>query len=1083
MEKKTDSKKIIWLEKLFFFCVIFLFTINLHAFNLDSIQAFFEKLDRLQNYVDVIEVSKPGQLPVGLRSTIGTINYDLLLAEVCFKSSHTEIAAYLRITIPNAGQANTVLYFGANNIKITKDGGYLDKVKLALLGDYDLSLKGEALILRLKGAKKEGDGLPVTYAEIDCDGFKELSIGAELIFSDKYVKPVLNDQVQNNKKLTLAFQCSATDIYDILASVHIPEFEVVGFGSWRFSAENAVVDMSELRNDKKMDSYAGESVGGFPGKEAITNLWTGVYISKIKVGLPSYFKNIKTKQAPSFIAEHLWFDENGFSGKIEGDNLLHLDHGSIGGWGFSIDTLALSFQSNKLISGQLDGKVCLPTDDENAIVYKGQFLADEKLSLNVRMDKKMKMSLWKANNITLDKTSYIEIEVDKEKKVKALACLTGSMCINPFQKDTLAEDKKQFDFGTIGFTSMKIQNVPPYFSVKKFTYNKELKINGFPASISGLELLTPKADKAQLKFDVNIHLTKQSDGGFKGNMGLGIGAKLELVDQKQKWIFDFVHIDDIKVDASNAAFKLKGSIQIYRENKRYGNGFKGNISLKLIPFDLEVKTKVMFGAMPTFRYWYADGLANFGTMGVPIFPGFNLTGFGGGAYQRMKPESDYESNTMGDRETQTGLRYLPDSTISLGLKAFVVGATQVPDLLNVEVALSMGFNKTNGIDHITFQGLGKFLKEMPGNYFDRMSQQISEITHTDLQSVRKKQEAAVFDAAITAAVFMTYDVSNKSLYAQLESYLNMGVIKGTGTAGAVGICEMYFDPQKWHIFLGTPEKRLGVKFKLGPISLSTGMYLMTGYDIPPMPMPNEKTARLLKSGDTRSLEQGRNINSITRGRGFSMGANLGFNTGNLNFLAFYAAFESELGFDVLLRKYGGLSCKGRDEPIGVNGWYASGQAYSYFYGAVGLRLSIFGAKRNLPILEGEMATLLEAQLPNPTWFAGKLAFNYSVLNGLIRGHCKFKFELGDKCELYETSFIDGQTIIADINPTEKSLDVDVFALPQVAFNLPVDSFSTNLDGQKSNIRINLDRCRLNKVNEDTKIAGDMEWNIDKNIVS
>lgn len=1068
---------------IFLFCLLLplFFCTKLQAFNLDSVKSFFDKLDDLQNYVEIIEVGKPAQLPMGVRTTIGAVHYDLLFAEARFKSTYTEVAAYLRITIPNAGQKNTILYFGADNIKMTKDGGYMDKVKLALLGDYDISGKGDALILRLKGAEKNSDGLPPTYAEIDCEGFKELSIGADLIFSDKYVRPVLNDKVQTNKKLTVSFRCSATDIYDILAHINIPEFEVVGFGAWRFSAEDAVIDMSELRNDTKMNVYAGEVSGGFQGEGDITNLWTGVYISKIKVALPTYFKNTKTGKSPAITAEHLWFDENGFSGKIGGEDILHLDRGNIGGWGFSIDKLSLSFAANELRGGQLDGKLLLPIDDENAIVYSGQFLADEKLSLNVKMDKKLKMSLWKADNINLAKTSYIEIVINKEKEVKALACLTGSMSVNPFQIDTIGEDTKQFDFGTIGFTNMKIQNTIPYFKVQKFSYDQELKISGFPASVSGLELRSPKDDKAQLDFDINIHLTSQSDGGFKGSLGLSVEAQLIMIEERQKWAFDKVLVQDIKVDASNAAFKLKGNIKIYRDDKRYGNGFKGDVSLHLIPLSLEIRTKLMFGSMPTFRYWYADGLADFGNLGIPVFPGFVLSGFGGGAYQRMKIETDYESNVMGNRETQTGLRYIPDSTISLGLKAFVVGATQASDLLNVELALSMGFNQNNGIDHITFQGLGKFLKGMPGNYFDRLVNQVSEITQFTQESTRKKQEAAAFDAAITAAVFMTYDVSNKSLYAMLETYMNMGVLRGSGTGGSVGKCEMYFDKTKWHIYLGTPEKRLGVRMKLGPINLSTGLYLMTGHDIPPMPMPNPKTLRLLKTQDMRNLEQGRDINSIRSGQGFSMGANLGFNTGEINLIAFYASLESDLGFDVSLRKYGTLSCKGSSELIGIDGWYANGQAYSYFYGAIGLRLNLFGAKRNLPILEGEMASLLEAQLPNPTWFAGKFAFNYSILNGLIRGYCNFKFELGDKCELYETAFVDGQKIIADVKPDEKSLNVDVFAIPQVAFNLPIDSLSTSLDGQKKKIRIHLDKYTLTDAG--LKIGGLTQWNTEKNVVS
>ena len=81
-------------------------------------------------------------------------------------------------------------------------------------------------------------------------------------------------------------------------------------------------------------------------------------------------------------------------------------------------------------------------------------------------------------------------------------------------------------------------------------------------------------------------------------------------------------------------------------------------------------------------------------------------------------------------------------------------------------------------------------------------------------------------------------------------------------------------------------------------------------------------------------------NDLAGGRGLAFGASLQLNTGDLRFLIFYANFAAGLGFDVMLKDYGDSHCEGRSERIGVNGWYAHGQAYAYLQGELGVRVKI-----------------------------------------------------------------------------------------------------------------------------------------------
>lgn len=1048
---------------------------QLSYFNLDSILSMFKFLDESNSFVEAIQPGVLQNLPVGIKYKLGTTSYDLMLSNMQIEDSCAWVDLYLRMTTPS----NTQLYFATQKAKVSKHGGYIDEVKLGLLGDVVLNKSGESLKLILKGSGKKSNQTPLTYALFDCDGFKELSINAELEFSEKLIVPVRNNQVVKGEKLRIGVECLASGWDDILLNIQVPEFEVVGFSGWRFKSEVAILDLSELRNDPQM-AYHSYDKDYYP--KDISDLWKGVFFSSLSVKTPSYFKNTETGESPTFYAQHIWFDERGFSGKIGSENLICIDKGSLGGWGFSIDDLSLSFVENSLHKGQMFGKLLLPSESKNHVNYATTFLPDQKIILKVDMEKKLKFSFLKADQVELRPTSYIEVSVDTNKDVHAIAFLNGKMSLSPFRpNEEDMVDAKNY-FGSIGFSGMKIENKEPYFSVKEFNYDKEISVSGFPASISCIKLKTNKPGLASLCFDVNIHLTSENDGGFRGALGLTLNAKLNAESERQQWKFESLAVTDIELNASNTAFKMRGLLSVFKDDKRYGDGFKGEIDFKINHLDMNLKSKLQFGKMPTFRYWYADIMADLGRVGVPIFPGFQLSGFGGGAYQRMRLETDNETNTMGERVTLTGLHYFPDSTIGLGLKAYTVVSTQAKDVMNAELSLEMAFNKNNGLSYITFRGLAKFLEGQTPDYFTKLTQGTQALLErADPDNISKRRSFAAQNSPFTSSAFISYDFSNKALFGQFDSYLQLGTLKGKGADGYLGKVEFYFDRSKWHLFFGTPEKRLNVELNLGLIKISTGMYMMTGHDLPAMPSIPARTARLLKTEDEVHQLKQRSLHDIQHGSGFAMGANLGLNSGNLNFMMFYASFDSDLGFDILLKKYSGVSCKNRGGSLGINGWYAMGQAYAYMYTDMGIRVALFGAKRNISILQGELASLLEAQLPNPSMFAGGLAVNYSVLNGLFKGYCNFKFQLGDACDMQEDGILSAEGIIADLTPSDKQENIDVLCVPQVAFNLGVKEFDTYLDGGKETVHVKLDRYKLSVGG--SEIKGDVLWNEEKDILS
>ncbi len=194
----------------------------------------------------------------------------------------------------------------------------------------------------------------------------------------------------------------------------------------------------------------------------------------------------------------------------------------------------------------------------------------------------------------------------------------------------------------------------------------------------------------------------------------------------------------------------------------------------------------------------------------------------------------------------------------------------------------------------------------------------------------------------------------------------------------------------------------------------------------------------------------RDLNALEKGSGFAFGADFSLTTGDLSFLIFYARFDAGLGFDIMLKDYGeDVHCKGSNEPIGINGWYANGQAYAYLQGNIGIKVKIFRKTKSIDILKIGAAVLLQAKLPNPFWMRGYVGGYYSVLGGLVKGRCNFKVTLGEECEIVGGSPLDGIKVISDLTPKTQATDVDVFAAPQAVFNMALEK-DMELDDDNGN---------------------------------
>jgi hypothetical protein len=289
---------------------------------------------------------------------------------------------------------------------------------------------------------------------------------------------------------------------------------------------------------------------------------------------------------------------------------------------------------------------------------------------------------------------------------------------------------------------------------------------------------------------------------------------------------------------------------------------------------------------------------------------------------------------------------------------------------------------------------------------------------------------------------MSYDFSSNIFHATADVFVNTpgGFITGTGQNGRAGWSVFHFAANEWYIHIGTPSDMIGLKMGIAGISVRTGNYFMAGTNIPASPSPPAKIAEILGTS-LDDLDYMKNLNSLGNGSGFAFGTHFSFETGDMTVLILYARFSAGVGSDIMLKKYGNVSCGNRNgEPIGFNGWYANGQAYAYLAGELGVKVKVFGYKKQLPIIETGTAALFQIKAPNPFWMRGTLAGNYYLLGGLVKGRYKFDMQFGEECDIIagEEGLLGGIKIIADVSPAENENDVNVFAIPQASFNMNVN---------------------------------------------
>jgi hypothetical protein len=759
----------------------------------DTAAGLFSYLDTRGHYVDNLTLQDLTVLPVGMKKSLsdGNGSLELGILKAVFFPQYAELTVFVRLKIPSPDPNSSIkereLFFGADHVRFTRDGGLTGDFSLVLLGDFVLPLGN--MTLRIKGGLNRFTAATqdLTYATVNCDKLVGLGVAGEVLFPRSMLVPInpTDGSVQPGQ-VRGDFRIDAPDFSDLLAGVTMTPFAVTGYEKFGFILNNAMLDLSDKRNAPGVvfpsgyfDALSNSTPDGDSTGEGI-NTWRGVYIQQFMVLLPQEFKE---KQNPGvrlqIQATNLLFDRNGVSGQVGMHRTGNPYELTASGWALSLTDFELGFEKNKLVGGKFGGFLRLPVAPTTPIRYDGIIDRQADYTLSLANVTALSMPLWRAT-AQLAPNSRVELSViDGQFRPKAL--LHGQLGIFTNMKgDSASQGNAKVAFEGIVFEGLKLQTEAPYIQADYFGYEKEMKLANFPVTVHRVGAVFAN-DEVGLRFDMLVNLM---EGKFSGETDFTIVGSFSQINGIHEWHFQRVHINRICVKGSFSSFQLDGCVEFRENHIIYGDGFVGNVALTLNePSKVRVDISAMFGAT-TFRYWFVAGGAT--VPGIPIAGPLKINYMYASLYRHMKP-----------RNVSGVVIYEPNESIAVGFKA-VVGLEAVSKkTFEGSAGFEMAFNKNGGVNSLGFYGEGvlaggfKTITESrplnTGRWFKiaRLRPKKKRSLRTTwiekpLRNIRPEKTSSI--GPVAGRLVMLFDFANRTLHGNAQAYVDIGgVVRGSNS--------------------------------------------------------------------------------------------------------------------------------------------------------------------------------------------------------------------------------------------------------------------------------------------------------------
>ena len=907
----------------------------------NEVMAKVESVKDASKQVGTFDPSETPSLPIGLAKTINGNDYIICIDSAYWLKDGAYFSAYMAIELPNSDKP---LAFAAKNIKFNPKGVVGgNQARLQLVSEHLIEM-GPNTKLRVPG-----DGS--NYVEWNCNGFESVNLHGFFLMSDGILIPK-----DGKPEVTAEFEVNVEDVNNMMAQVSFSPFAVKGLENVDFTVSDASVDMSDYSNPPGVTL---PSVYNELYPEDI-NLWRGFHIQYFEVKLPEELS--AHDQRTEIYAQNLFIDDAGVTGSIGANNVLALGD-SDSEWSMSVDNIQLGFTTNSLTSGSIEGEIGVPFLDNNKLEYEacvtknsGTNKADYDFTVSTTGD--MSVSAFNSK-LTIDNSSYLSMTIIEGKFDPSLH-LNGKWTL----------DDPKGNFSGISFQNVGIVTQAPYLSSGQFSL-----------------VSNPSAPEPDLN-GFNLTLTQLQLGIYQGKITLGVGALINLGDNvavgggfkvmasveenpstgKLDWSFDSFRVDSIVVDIQTSSLYLVGGVYFRYGDPIYGDGFQGSLAINICEvFSSPLTLSAIFGNVNGYKYFAIDA-------GIPVniplgSTGAYLTQISGGVSYHMEdsrtPETIMEQAKSGTSSSALSPTFTPNSNIGLGFRAGVQFKYTPEKTLNGDIEFSVYLNANGGLESILLAG--------------------------EAYMMVTRAERAGAENYVRGTVAVGYNNSSQTFDMQMSATAQF--------AGAIYAniwSQLYISPSLWFFHLGTPQNQCTATV----VGLATvNAYFMFGQNLPGMPPPPPQVLAAFPN-----VSSGRDNSVIASGDGIATGMNfqIGFDetVGITEKWFGYGSGIIGAGFDLSLLKYSPTYyCSGAPGPFGANYWYCQGQLYAYGSIGAGARKIVDGEiKREINLINGSMAMLIQGKFPKPAYVYGGLNLHLEIFK-VINVNFTVDFEAGTDCQI------------------------------------------------------------------------------------
>lgn len=747
-----------------------------------------EKIEASERWVDKFSNEELVELPIGIRKTVSNVQYSIGITKAVFSPEYTTLTVFCRVDIPQKDKNGQPmqLFFGADNVKLSHQGGIMGEAKLVLLGNVDIPFSDNKWQVSLYGGfdMATGNVNDLTYVTIDCDGFKEMKISGAVEFSRNLILPIdpvtktadeakitiprtyyngKTVQIPNRVRGEFSFMASSWN--DILVNVSIQPFVLKDKrngkdfdGNFQFLVSNAVLDLSDLKNDPTVvfPEYYTKNALLVPSEQA----WKGVFIQTFDVGLPKEFQTTDTASGKERLhvgAQNLIIDKYGVSGTFYADNVFPLDRGITSqekSWAYSLDHIDVTIAANTFVKANLNGQILLPISKANPGNKETTAAAAPTPATSAAGTANTATTPAKpaqTNRAGLAYNGFISMEeeqlivVTKDSiafdiwKARALLLPNSSIELKLVNGKFLPKANLN---GTVSFGTNKGAS-----DDKEVEGKRTVDFKGISFENLQLQTVSPIISVRNMGYRGTVAF-----GNFPvsiGNINVAINGDNSRID------FDLgINLMESIGAGATARIGIKGKMYDdgYRQRSRYdgldlsainidcqfgGLTIRGGLILMEkdpvygngFNADLEVDVAKVVNVKAkaifgrtTFRYWYFDAAVKWQPTPAP----FMINGFGGGAYYKMHRNQDI---AIGDF-SPSGLSYTPDEKINLGVKALIYFHIGSETVCDGEAGFEMAFNSKGGVNRLAIFGKANVIAKIPGlkNVTDLMGKVASDVT-------------------------------------------------------------------------------------------------------------------------------------------------------------------------------------------------------------------------------------------------------------------------------------------------------------------------------------------------------------------